>query len=83
MDVKMINLVNQVICEVIPEVDLDNGNNDVNLQQWGMNSIEFIRIIVTLEEKLGIEIPDEYLLITQMNTITKICNVLSKVLNET
>lgn len=83
MDEKLISLVNRVVNEVIPEANMNIAKCDENLQNCGMNSIEFISIIVALEEKLEIEIPDEYLLITQMNTVTKICNVLSEVLDET
>lgn len=83
MDEKLISLVNRVVNEVIPEANMNIVKCDENLQNCGMNSIEFISIIVALEEKLEIEIPDEYLLITQMNTVTKICNVLSEVLDET
>ena len=83
MDEKLISQVNRVINEVIPEANMNIVKCDENLQNCGMNSIEFIGIIVSLEEKLEIEIPDEYLLITQMNTVTKICNVLSEVLDET
>ena len=47
----------------------------------GMDSITFIRIIVALEEEFDIEIPDEYLLLTAMNTISKMTDVISAVLD--
>lgn len=67
---------------VIPEIEAYDLEIDANLQMLGMNSLEFIRIIVMLEDKLGIEIPDEHLLIPQMNTIRKISNVLCKILEK-
>lgn len=75
-------LVMQKINEVLPEAQLDITQSNENLQLRGMNSIEFIKIILSLEEELKMEIPDEYFLITEMNTVDKICNVLSAVMNE-
>ena len=38
-------------------------------------SITFIRIVVELEETFNIEIPDEFLLIPEMNTVEKMMNI--------
>ena len=46
-----------------------------------MDSIVFIRVVVALEEAFDIEIPDEYLLITEMNTLSKMTDVISTVLD--
>ena len=40
-----------------------------------MDSITFIRIVVELEETFNIEIPDEFLLIPEMNTVEKMMNI--------
>ena len=47
-----------------------------NLPDLGMDSIAFIQIIVTLEERFECEIPDEKLLITEMDTVPKMIDVL-------
>ena len=47
-----------------------------NLPDLGMDSIAFIQIIVTLEERFECEIPDEKLLITEMDTVQKMIDVL-------
>ena len=52
-----------------------------DLSDLGMDSITFIRIIVALEEAFDIEIPDEKLLLTEMNTISKVVKVISAVLD--
>lgn len=52
-----------------------------DLSQHGMDSITFIRIIVALEEEFDIEIPDEYLLMSEMNTVSKIISVVSAALD--
>ena len=46
------------------------------LPDLGMDSIAFIQIIVTLEERFECEIPDEKLLITEMDTVQKMIDVL-------
>ena len=39
----------------------------------------FISVIVALEEEFGVEFPDEKLTLTEMNTVTKIAEVISSV----
>ncbi len=75
-------LVVQKINEVLIKSQIDITQGNENLQLRGMNSIEFVKIIFSLEEELKIEIPDEYFLITEMNTVDKICDVLSSIMNE-
>lgn len=53
-----------------------------NLSELGMESITFIQIIVALEEEFECEIPDSKLLITEMNTVEKIMNVLQTLYDE-
>lgn len=47
-----------------------------SLPEMGMDSITFIQIVVALEEEFECEIPDEKLLITEMDTVQKIVDVL-------
>lgn len=53
-----------------------------NLTDLGMDSIKFVQIVVTLEEEFECEIPDTKLLITEMDTVQKIMNVLKSIHNE-
>lgn len=55
------------------EIDLEESDDDLSL--IGMDSIAFIRIVVALEETFEIEVPDEKLLITEMETLNKILEV--------
>ncbi len=50
-----------------------------NLPEMGMDSITFIQIVVALEEEFECEIPDEKLLITEMDTVQKMVDVLQSV----
>lgn len=44
-----------------------------------IDSLSFIKIVVEIEEVYNIEIPDECLVISQMNSIEKIVNILMKI----
>ena len=61
------------------EITFEQTEDD--LSALGMDSIAFIRVVVALEEAFDIEIPDEYLLITEMNTLSKMTDVISTVLD--
>lgn len=53
-----------------------------DLFEYKLDSISFIKIIVQIEEAFKIEIPDEYLLFSEMNTIAKMVNVVTKIQNK-
>ena len=61
------------------EITFEQTEDD--LSALGMDSIVFIRVVVALEEAFDIEIPDEYLLITETNTLSKMTDVISTVLD--
>ena len=79
----------ETISEKVLEILNTNIENNVitpeqteeDLSSLGLDSIAFIRVIVALEEAFDIEIPDEYLLITEMNTLSKMTDVISTVLD--
>ena len=75
------------IQEKILEISNDKIENGVSknqvdddLSQLGMDSLKFISIVVTLEENFDIEVPDEYLLMTEMNTVRKMVKIVSEAL---
>lgn len=54
----------QLMAEVFNELGIDctiSADNDLNLQEFIADSFSFINFICTVEEKYGIEIPDELL----------------------
>ena len=63
--------------ENIENSELTADQKDEDLVDLGMDSITFIRVVVALEEAFDIEIPDEKLLLTEMNTISKMTDVIS------
>ena len=58
----------------LKKIDAAQANDD--LRTLGVDSILFIQIIVKLEEKFKCEIPDSKLMITEMNTVQKMIEVL-------
>lgn len=62
------------------EVTVDQCDND--LLELGLDSIKFIQIIVSLEETFECEIPDEKLLLTEMNSVNKMFEVLQLAVSE-
>lgn len=42
-------------------LDSSENNKDINLLDYGIDSLAIITIIVEIEEKLSINVPDEYL----------------------
>ena len=67
--IEVVNKHLEAICITEQEETLD-------LAQVGLDSIIFVKIIVSLEEEFNCEIPDAKLIISEMNTIQKIYDVL-------
>lgn len=76
MDSAITEKVISIINENVKNANITIENQDALLQNFGMNSIAFIQIIVALEEEFECEIPDSQLLLSELNTISKIVNVI-------
>lgn len=74
---KLLEIVNSV---QDMEVTVDQCDDD--LLELGLDSIKFIQIIVSLEELFECEIPDEKLLLTEMNSVNKMLEVLKLAVSE-
>lgn len=77
-----------ILDKVLKVLNANMENTEITFEQTeddlsalGMDSIVFIRVVVALEEAFDIEIPDEYLLLTKMKTISKMTDVISAVLD--
>lgn len=77
----VIDKVLQIINCNMENTELSAKQIEEDLSILGMDSIAFIHIVVALEEEFDIEIPDEYLLLTETNTISKIAEVISAALD--
>ena len=58
------------------KLEITTEQLEKNLPYLGMDPISFIQIIVAWEEEFDCEIPDEKLLITEMDTVQKMIGVL-------
>lgn len=61
--------------------DICNSESDIDLQVFITSSLQFIAIIVSIEETFGIEFPDELLVIetfASLNTLISIIDSLTK-----
>ena len=62
----------------LDNIEVSTEQLDEYLPNLGMDSISFIQIVVGLEETFDCEIPDSKLLISEMDTVQKILNVLKE-----
>ena len=80
-EVSLIGILS-VINDKMNDRDIVSEQLTENLPSLGMDSLTFIQIIVALEEEFDCEIPESKLLITEMDTVEKIMNVLQELYEE-
>lgn len=75
----------EIVLEALNDVKSDSGTSvydhkDLNktLEELGISSIDFIKFILLLEEKLNFEMPDELLLFLGSNAAQKIVETIEK-----
>ena len=62
----------------LDNIEVSTEQLDEYLPYLGMDSISFIQIVVGLEETFDCEIPDSKLLISEMDTVRKMLDVLQE-----
>ena len=71
--------INLIIIEILKEgisgIEISEDQEDSNLIELGLDSISLIHIIVAIEKRFGIEIPDKYLVLSEIDTINKISHI--------
>ena len=75
----MEGIIVQHIIEIIKkfvDIDINELDYDTDFLDFGMDSITFIKLIVKLEEEFKCEIPDSKLIITEMNSVRKVYDVI-------
>jgi len=76
VDKKILKAVIDIINILVDDSHITIDQIDEDLTKFGVDSLVFIRMILILEEEFKVEIPDEFLLITKMNTIRKIVDLI-------
>lgn len=51
---------------------------DLPLEEAGLDSFGFIQLIIDVEEEYGCQIPDSMLMLSELNTVTKIYELVCK-----
>ncbi len=74
-------LLIEIIQDILPDEDCSNLNPDVRLrEQLGLDSMDFLDIIMELRKKYGIEVPEaDY---SNLATISSSVNYLSSLLKD-
>ena len=71
-----VNQVLEILNANLEDSPITTDELDTSLMDLGMDSITFIQVIVALEEEFECEIPDEKIMISEMDTVQKIINIL-------
>lgn len=77
-----VNQVLEILNANIEDSPITTDELDTSLMDLGMDSITFIQVIVALEEEFECEIPDEKIMISEMDTVQKIINILQSLYDE-
>lgn len=59
-----------------------DSENDVNLLEYGMDSLQFIDFIISVEEEFGIIIPDEALLMENISSLNGFITYVESIIEE-
>lgn len=75
------NVICAKLSEFISTIKDEKDNKIVltentHLIDCSINSLQFVQLIILIETEFEIEIPDEYLLMTEMDTIAKIIDII-------
>ena len=74
-----IDKVIEILNANIEGAEITDKNLDESLSEMGMDSLTFIKVVVSLEEVFECEIPDSKLLLGEMNTTNKIFGILKDI----
>jgi acyl carrier protein len=54
------SLILEIIAEIVPDEDLSNIKDDVNIrEQVELDSMDFLDIIMELRKRYGVEVPED------------------------
>ena len=67
----------------IRNIVITEDDYNKNLQDMGLDSMQFISLIVSLEEKYNFEFEDNMLVFSEMSSVKMISNNIKKIKNNT
>ena len=68
-----------IIRKFLDNESIKDIEDDQDLKEIGLDSLTFINIILNLEDLYKIEIPEEKLIIENLNTINKIYEIINEI----
>lgn len=77
----MMNDITEKILSILRGMGINVEDNDSDfITENNIDSITFIEIILSIEEEFSILVPDEYLIMEEANTVSKITDFVEKVI---
>ena len=78
----MINDITEKILSILKRMDINVEDNEADfITENNIDSITFIEIILSIEEEFSILVPDEYLIMEETYTVSKIAAFVDKIIN--
>lgn len=74
----MEEVIRNEIGEILEIEDIGSLDKDVDLKEYGMDSLNAIEIVVALETEFGIEFEEEDLLLDNLCSIQKLIEVVTR-----
>lgn len=74
--------IRKIILESLEElgVYIDDAEDDIDINEYGIDSFLYISFIVSLEEKLNMSFPDNLLLFDNFSSINGFANLISELI---
>ncbi len=70
------NEIVEIVQRVLNLTIMDEKTDlDMDLKNMGLDSLKFVRIVVEVEDRFGIEFPDDKLDLSQTDTVRKLCEI--------
>ena len=60
-------------------LNMENSDDSLLLQEYIVDSIQFISLIISLEEKFGFIFPDEFLTYDSISTLGTLCQIVEEI----
>lgn len=77
----MMSDITEKILSIIRGMNINVEDNNADfITENNIDSITFIEIILSIEEEFSILVPDEYLIMEEANTVSKIADFVEKVI---
>ena len=81
-DMVKVSEILDIINSILETSEITEKDINEDLSMLGMSSIMYISVVIAIEEKYNIEIPDEYLLNAEIGTVNKIFDIVTTVIEE-